>query len=138
MAMHDFFSKCRVPGKDEDISLQTDITESKHVVIMRNGHVSPSCMHAHTINADHRHVTVFQFFKLDVFYECPDGTLALAPPTHIVEQLQAIMEAAPSTCEHPVGILTSEHRDCWYKTRQQLMLGTTIACFLGYYTVPEA
>ena len=65
----------------------------------------------------------WQFFKLDVLYECPDGTLALAPPSHIVKELQAIMDSAPDTCEHPVGILTTEHRDSWYRTRQELLKG---------------
>ena len=65
-----------------------------------------------------------QFFKLDVLYECPDGTLALAPPSHIVKELQAIMDSAPDMCEHPVGILTTEHRDSWYRTRQELLKGT--------------
>lgn len=64
-----------------------------------------------------------KFYKMDMIYECPDGTLAAAPPNHIVKELQGIMEAAPSRCEHPVGILTTEHRDNWLKTRQELMKG---------------
>ena len=69
-----------------------------------------------------------QFYKLDVIYECPDGTLSIAPPSHIVKQLLSILEVAPDSCEHPVGILTTEHRDSWYKTRQKLMQGEGCQC----------
>jgi hypothetical protein len=66
---------------------------------------------------------LLQFYKLNLIYECPDGTFALAPPNYIVNQLLSIMEAAPDTCEHPVGFLTSEHRDSWYETRKKLIRG---------------
>ncbi len=49
--------------------------------------------------------------------------LALVPPKHIVKELLGIMQAAPDTCEYPVGVLTTEHRDNWLRTRQELMQG---------------
>jgi len=61
-----------------------------------------------------------------VIYECPDGTLALAPPSHIMAEIHKVLEAAPETCEHPVGIMTTEHRDNWAKTREEMMLGVYV------------
>ena len=68
----------------------------------------------------------WKFFKLDVLYEVPGGCLAAAPGSHIVEELHRIMRAAPTPSEHPVGILTTEHRDIWYQARERLREGTYI------------
>ena len=64
-----------------------------------------------------------QFFKLDVLYEAPEGGLAVAPGSHIVEELHRILRAAPTPAEYPVGILTTEHRDTWYQARERLIQG---------------
>ena len=71
-------------------------------------------------------VHIFQFYKLDVIYECPDGMLAMAPPTFILEEVRKILETAPDLCDYPVGVLTSEHRDSWAKTREELLLGVCV------------
>ena len=75
---------------------------------------------------------IMQFYKLDVIYECPDGTLALSPPDHFIKEIIRILETTPDTCEHPVGILTSEHRDAWCESRKELLLGksTLLVSFL--------
>ncbi len=65
----------------------------------------------------------FQFFKLDVIYECPDGTLAVAPPSHVMSEIHKVLDSAPETCEHPVGVLTTDHRDNWIRTREEMMQG---------------
>ncbi len=72
-------------------------------------------------NNDHDYF--FQFYKLDIVYQCPDGSLAVAPASHIMSQLHEILKTAPASCEHPVGVLTTEHRDSWTETRQNLLLG---------------
>lgn len=64
-----------------------------------------------------------QFFKLDVLYECPDGTLAMAPSGHIIEQLHRIIKMTPDPSNYPVGILTSDHRDAWTQSRERLLKG---------------
>ena len=67
-----------------------------------------------------------KIFKLEVLYEVSDGCLAAAPGSHIVEELHRIMRAAPTPSEHPVGILTTEHRDTWYRARERLREGTFV------------
>ena len=58
-----------------------------------------------------------------MLYECPDGTLAVAPSTHIIEQLSCIFKMSSDLSEYPVGILTAEHRDIWAKSRVKLLQG---------------
>lgn len=99
MSQYDLFSCCRIPGKEVDTLRKTDISNSRHCIVIRNGH----------------------FFKLDVLYEAPDGGLAVAPPSHIVSQLHSILELAREPNKQPVGILTSEHRDTWYQARECLL-----------------
>ena len=69
------------------------------------------------------YLTYAQFFRLDVLYECPDGTLAVAPSSHIIEQVHNIIKMSPDPSESPVGILTSDHRDNWAKSRERLIAG---------------
>ena len=76
-----------------------------------------------------------KFFKLDVLYEVPGGCLAPAPGSHIVEELHRILRAVPTPAEHPVGILTTEHRDTWYQARERLRKGTYIGKNLGFVVV---
>ena len=64
-----------------------------------------------------------QFFKLQVLYPCPDGTLQIAPWDHLKQQIGDIIGASPHPAQHQVGVLTSEHRDNWYKARQNLLKG---------------
>ena len=40
MVQYDMYSKCRVPAEEVDITRQTSFSESRHVIIARNGHVS--------------------------------------------------------------------------------------------------
>ena len=40
MSQFDLFQKCRIPRADVDESQQTPITESRHILVIRNGHVS--------------------------------------------------------------------------------------------------
>ena len=44
------------------------------------------------------------------------------------------MNSSPSKPQHPVGVLTTEHRDTWYKARERLMKGTYLVycCLLLY------
>lgn len=77
-------------------------------------------MHTHGLTPTH---TVIQFFQLDVLYECPDGTMAVSPSSHIIQQLHNIMKMSSDLSECPVGILTSEHRDSWAKSRERLVAG---------------
>jgi len=54
----------------------------------------------------------------------PDGSYTLVPAQHIEEQLHKIVESSPTKAQHPVGVLTSEHRDTWYNARERLLTGT--------------
>ena len=74
-----------------------------------------------------------QFFKLDVLYECPEGTLAVAPSKHIIEQLHNIIKMTPDPSEYPVGILTSDHRDTWTMARERLIKGE----YCDRYLLPQ-
>ena len=64
-----------------------------------------------------------QFFKLDVLYDTSTGELAVAPPTHIVNELHNVLKSVPEPAEYPVGILTTEHRDTWFYARERLLNG---------------
>ena len=81
------------------------------------------CMLYTYIHPIHHNTSCVQIFKLDILYECPDGTLAVAPSRHIIEQLHDIINMTPDPSEYPVGILTSDHRDTWTKNREKLMRG---------------
>ena len=64
-----------------------------------------------------------QFFKLDVLYEAPNGELSMAPASHVMQQLEAILRIAADPAHFPVGILTIEHRDTWAQARERLASG---------------
>ena len=64
-----------------------------------------------------------QFFKLDVLYEAPNGELSMAPASHVMQQLEAILCTAADPAPYPVGILTTEHRDTWAQARERLASG---------------
>ena len=61
---------------------------------------------------------------MDLLYETPSGELAVAPASHLVDQLKEIVtsDLEPSKC--PVGVLTTEHRDIWYQARERLIKGS--------------
>ena len=40
MSQFDMYQKCRIPRADVDESLQTPIDKSRHILVIRNGHVS--------------------------------------------------------------------------------------------------
>ena len=75
-----------------------------------------------------------QMFKLDVLYECLDGTLAAVPSSHVVEQLHNIIKMTSDLSMCPVGILTSEQRDTWTECRERLLIGilVKVLCQLTY------
>ena len=56
----------------------------------------------------------------------PDGSYILVPAQHIEEQLHKIVESSPTKAQHPVGVLTSEHRETWYNARERLLTGMHI------------
>ncbi len=39
MAQYDVFSTCRIPEISVDVSQKTPFTESRHIILVRNGHV---------------------------------------------------------------------------------------------------
>ena len=65
-------------------------------------------------------------FKLDVLYECFDGSLAVVPSSHVVEQLHNIIKMTSDLSTCPVGILTSEQRDTWTECRERLLIGNIV------------
>ena len=81
------------------------------------------------MNRPHLLTLFLQLFRLDVFYEAPDGTLAVAPGSHIQKELHSILEMAMEKNRYPVGVLTNEHRDTWYQCRERLVKGK--ACLRG-------
>ena len=72
---------------------------------------------------------LYQFYKLDMFYDTPTGEIALAPPTFILNQLKWIVEDAKERNPYPVGVLTTEHRDKWYEAREKLRKGKIMELF---------
>ncbi len=40
MVQYDTFSKCRIPTASVDTARQTPFSESRHIIVLRNGHVS--------------------------------------------------------------------------------------------------
>ena len=65
----------------------------------------------------------FQCYSLELLCLSPDGSYTLAPAQHIEEQLHKIVKSSPTKAQHPVGVLTSEHRDTWYSARERLIKG---------------
>jgi len=63
---------------------------------------------------------------LEVLVPLPDGSYTLVPAQHIEDQLHKIMENSITKAKHPVGVLTSEHRDTWYNARERLLIGMCI------------
>ncbi|XP_065885479.1 carnitine O-acetyltransferase-like isoform X2 [Dysidea avara] len=95
----DMLSCCRIPGEKVDTQRRSPIDQSRHITIAHNGH----------------------FFSLDVLWKLPDGSYTFVPVHHIEKELHQIMNSSPSKPQHPVGVLTTEHRDTWYKARERLM-----------------
>jgi carnitine O-acetyltransferase len=98
MSQFDLFKKCRIPRPEVDESLQTPLAQSRHILVIRNGH----------------------FFKVNMLYDSPDGVLSVAPASHVLEQLETVLSDAREPAQFPVGVLTSGHRDTWTHTRERL------------------
>ena len=64
-----------------------------------------------------------QMYKMDVLVETSTGELDMVPPSHMIEVLSQILDDAKEPAEYPVGILTAETRDSWYKNREKLVKG---------------
>ena len=60
---------------------------------------------------------------MDILSSLSDGSYVLVPAQHIEEQLHKIVESSPTKPQHPVGVLTTEHRDTWYNARERLVEG---------------
>ena len=58
-----------------------------------------------------------------MLYEAPNGELSMAPASHVMQQLEAILRTAADPAPFPVGILTTEHRDTWAQARERLASG---------------
>ena len=58
----------------------------------------------------------------------------MAPSSHIIEQLHNIIKMSPEPSESPVGVLTSDHRDNWAKSRERLIAGHYNIVDLLFYT----
>lgn len=71
-----------------------------------------------------------KFYRLDVLYETTDGVLAVAPPSHVIQELHRILETTPPTNDYPVGALTNEHRETWYHARERLRAGVLMCVFV--------
>ncbi len=64
-------------------------------------------------------------YKLTLFYDTPDGEIVLAPPSFIMDQIHWILDDAIERPHHPVGVLTTLHRDKWFQARERLLKGIT-------------
>ncbi|XP_065916864.1 carnitine O-acetyltransferase-like isoform X2 [Dysidea avara] len=95
----DMLSCCRVPGENVDTQRRSPIDQSCHIIVAHNGH----------------------FFSLDVLWKLPDGSYTFVPVHHIEKELHQIVNSSPAKPQHPVGVLTTEHRDTWYKAKERLM-----------------
>ncbi|XP_077987030.1 carnitine O-acetyltransferase-like [Glandiceps talaboti] len=90
------FSTCRIPGPDRDSSWVYHGNKEdapKHIIVMRNNH----------------------FFALDVYY--PNGK-----PLRVNELYAQLVKVVnmSSKSSDPVGILTTENRDTWFKVNKKL------------------
>jgi len=63
---------------------------------------------------------------LDVLVKLPDGSYTFVPVHHIEKELHQIVNSSTSKPQHPVGVLSAEHRDSWYHARERLMKGIYI------------
>lgn len=119
MFQYPLYSCCRIPGATADTLRRTSIQDSRHIVVIHNEHVCGGgwgCVLASDMS-------LLQFYKLDLLYETPTGELAVAPASHLVQQLKAIVVSDVEPCKFPVGLLTTEHRDTWYQAREKLNKG---------------
>jgi len=87
------FNSTRVPAPVKD-ELRTN-TKGRHVLVIRNGNI----------------------FTFDAINE--DGSLL--PKDQIHANLSAIMDQSHSKAEHPLAVMTSEHRDTWASVRSHLV-----------------
>ncbi|XP_074661867.1 carnitine O-palmitoyltransferase 2, mitochondrial-like isoform X2 [Tubulanus polymorphus] len=87
------FNSTRIPRLVKD-ELLTDET-ARHIAVQRKGHI----------------------YIFDVINE--DGRIA--PPGDIMANIQYILNDDIGECEHPIGALTSEHRDTWAQLRESLV-----------------
>ncbi|TPX60759.1 hypothetical protein SpCBS45565_g07413 [Spizellomyces sp. 'palustris'] len=89
------FNACRIPQIPSDTTRVSDPRQNSHVVVIRKN----------------------QFFKFDTRH--PDGRqLSTA---EIERQIKAIYDQAGDKAAPSIGVLTSEHRDIWTKTREELV-----------------
>ncbi|KAF7688729.1 carnitine O-acetyltransferase isoform X2 [Silurus meridionalis] len=94
-------SSCRIPGikKDSVVNHALSNRPPTHITVVHN----------------------FQFFVLDVYNR--DGTPLTVDQLYI--QLEKICTSSLETKNEPIGILTSNHRDCWGKAYANLIKDRT-------------
>ena len=62
-------------------------------------------------------------YKMNILGINQDGEIDSVPPSYVIRELHKILDDATEPAEHPVGVLTTEHRDTWYRARQTLIQG---------------
>ncbi|KAF4520958.1 hypothetical protein B566_EDAN011594 [Ephemera danica] len=94
--IYTLFATCRVPGEKRDILRRFEKSEyPNHIIVVHNYH----------------------FFVVPVI----DDNGERLNQKQILEQLRAVVEMSPEPSSSPVGILTAEQRDTWYRVRQMLL-----------------
>ena len=62
-------------------------------------------------------------YKVTIFGKNKAGEIDIVPPSYIVNEIHKILDDATEPASFPVGVLTTEHRDTWYKASQTLIQG---------------
>ncbi|XP_041825150.1 carnitine O-acetyltransferase-like [Melanotaenia boesemani] len=98
---YEVLSSCRIPGlkKDSVVNHAKSSNPPRHITVVHN----------------------FQFFQLEVYNS--NGTPLTAD--QLLVQLEKICSASSETEAEPVGILTTQHRDCWGKAYLRLVSDKT-------------
>ncbi|KAI9090270.1 acyltransferase ChoActase/COT/CPT [Phlyctochytrium arcticum] len=89
------FNACRIPAIPSDTTLVADPRKNTHIVVIRKN----------------------QFFQV----ETVDASGKQLSTYDIEAQLKTIYEQAGTSKAAPIGVLTSENRDVWTKTREELL-----------------
>nr|KAJ3419227.1 Carnitine O-acetyltransferase mitochondrial [Polyrhizophydium stewartii] len=94
------FNSTRIPEIPSDVTRTSDPAKNNHIVVLRNN----------------------KFFILETTHA--DGTQLSAAELQV--QIQKIYEAAGSTKDLPLGVLTTEHRDVWTNVRKDLLASSPV------------
>ena len=117
---------------DTDVSALLEFLSESHLhsmnklmtYVIRNN----MCWVMQQVVSEMTSMTVWQLFSMDVYN--PESRQPL-PSDELYQQLLHIVSQSPSDVTVPIGLLTSQHRDTWFKDFTQLSQGLMLLSAWG-------